>query len=30
MPGTVGEDFDLGYYKEAKRFKDYFLEDEGS
>ena len=25
----VGEDFDLSYYKKAKRFEDYFSEDEG-
>ena len=29
MPGMVGEDFDLSYYKKAKRFEDYFSEDEG-
>jgi len=29
MLGTVGEDFDFSYYKEAERLKDYILEDEG-
>ncbi|KXN81871.1 Serine/threonine-protein kinase spk-1 [Leucoagaricus sp. SymC.cos] len=29
MPGVVGEDFDLSYFHQAKRFQDYFKEDEG-
>lgn len=29
MPGVVGENFDLSYYKQAKRFHDYFSENEG-
>ena len=29
MPGVVGEDFDVSYYKQAKQFHNYFSEDEG-
>jgi len=29
MPGVVREDFDVSYHKQAKRFHDYFSEDEG-
>jgi hypothetical protein len=24
MPGVVGEDFDLKYFQQGKRFQDYF------
>jgi len=29
MPGVVGEDFDVSYYKQAKQFHNCFSEDEG-
>ncbi|KXN87215.1 Serine/threonine-protein kinase spk-1 [Leucoagaricus sp. SymC.cos] len=29
MPGVVGEDFNLSHFRQAKRFQDYFREDEG-